>query len=76
MGTLVDDQGNSTENKADIIVRKWRDGEANIHIPVRFDGPRMKFIFGSAQTRLSIQPEVISTIEPRKQFLDEDENPF
>lgn len=39
----VDEQGNSTENKADLIIRKWRNGGSNLHIPLDFDGPKMLF---------------------------------
>lgn len=40
---MLDENGESTENKADLIVRKWRNGSANLHIPLTFDGPRMRF---------------------------------
>lgn len=44
----VDEQGNSTEDKADLIVRKWRSEASNIHIPLFFDAPKMQFKeFGS-----------------------------
>jgi hypothetical protein len=40
---MKDEQGNSTENKADLIIRKWRNGKSNLHIPLFFDAPRMMF---------------------------------
>lgn len=42
-GIETDENGNSTKDQADLIVRKWRDGEPNLKIPLHFDGPRMKF---------------------------------
>jgi replicative DNA helicase len=42
-GAELDEQGNSTERQADLIVRKWRDGEPNLRIPLDFDPPKMKF---------------------------------
>lgn len=38
-----DKDGNSTENQADLIVRKWRNGESNLHLTMGFDGPKMMF---------------------------------
>lgn len=42
-GHLEDDNGNSTEGQADIVIRKWRNGVPNLIIPLDFDGPKMKF---------------------------------
>lgn len=42
-GFMADEQGNSTENKADLIIRKWRNGASNLHIPMEFDAPKMLF---------------------------------
>lgn len=42
-GYEKDEAGNSTERDADLIVRKWRDGEPNLRIQLEFDPPRMKF---------------------------------
>lgn len=41
---MVDEQGNSTKDKADLIVRKWRNGEPNLHIELEFEGAKMKFV--------------------------------
>lgn len=48
-GITQDEHGNSTSDKADLIVRKWRNGASNLHIPLGFDGPKMKFILNSRQ---------------------------
>lgn len=40
---MKDENGNSTENKADLIIRKWRNGISNLHIPLIFDAPKMMF---------------------------------
>lgn len=37
------EDGSSTEREADLVIRKWRDGEPNLIIPLDFDGPKMKF---------------------------------
>lgn len=41
-GILKDEQGNSTENQADLLVRKWRNG-GTCDVKLGFDGPTMKF---------------------------------
>jgi len=56
-GIAQDENGDSTENKAHIIWRKWRNGEANLEMEVGFDGPKMKFIFDDAHER-RYKPEV------------------
>lgn len=42
-GIQAKEDGSSTEREADLIIRKWRDGEPNLMIPLEFDPPRMKF---------------------------------
>lgn len=42
-GLQFKEDGSSTEREADLIIRKWRDGEPNLMIPLEFDPPRMKF---------------------------------
>ena len=42
-GVTKDEQGNSTEKQADLIIRKWRNGKNNFSIPLDFDGPQMRF---------------------------------
>lgn len=42
-GFQVKEDGSSTEREADLIIRKWRDGEPNLIIPLEFDGAKMKF---------------------------------
>lgn len=41
---MYDENGNSKENHADLIVRKWRNGESNLHIELEFDAPKMRFV--------------------------------
>jgi replicative DNA helicase len=50
VGVTQDAAGNSTENRADLIVRKWRNAEPNLHVPLEFDGPKMAFRFNRTQT--------------------------
>lgn len=38
-----DENGNSTEFKADLVVRKWRNGAANLHIHLGFNPKKMLF---------------------------------
>lgn len=40
-GTTADENGNSTENKRHLVIRKWRNGVSNIIIDMDFDGPKM-----------------------------------
>lgn len=61
---MKDENGNSTENKADLIVRKWRNGASNLHIDLEFDAPRM--LFKQTQNLQQWKPEVNY----------QDENPF
>lgn len=41
-GIIEDEQG-STENRAHLVIRKWRNGQANIIVDLDFNGPQMKF---------------------------------
>lgn len=45
VGLTADENGDSTENQAHLIVRKWRNAEPNLTIAMRFDGPKMAFRF-------------------------------
>lgn len=71
-GITQDEHGNSTSDKADLIVRKWRNGASNLHIPLGFDGPKMKFILNQRTGWKPIKPENISS--PYKD--SDDEAPF
>jgi replicative DNA helicase len=42
-GIPVDENGNTTEGKADLVIRKWRNGKSNFIVPLDFDAPKMKF---------------------------------
>lgn len=42
-GFTEDENQNTTEGQADIVIRKWRNGDANRIINLDFDGPKMKF---------------------------------
>lgn len=42
-GISEDENGSSTERQADLVVRKWRNANANFILPLDFDGPKMKF---------------------------------
>jgi replicative DNA helicase len=61
-GMTEDEKGQSTENTADLVVRKWRNAEPNLHVSLGFDGPRMKFIFNTQVTgwrpMSAIKPDV------------------
>jgi replicative DNA helicase len=43
-GIAADENGNSTEYQADLVVRKWRNGKNNFIVPMDFDPPKMKFV--------------------------------
>ncbi len=42
-GVHKDANGNSTNGQAQLVIRKWRNGEANLIIDLEFDGPKMRF---------------------------------
>lgn len=42
-GFQEDDNGNSTEFQADLVVRKWRNGKTNFIVPLEFTPTQMKF---------------------------------
>lgn len=42
-GIEQDEQGYSTERQADLVIRKWRNGNANFMVQLDFDPPKMKF---------------------------------
>jgi replicative DNA helicase len=42
-GHTTDENGNTTEGQADIVIRKWRNGIPNLIIPLDFEGAKMKF---------------------------------
>lgn len=42
-GFETNENGESTETQADLVVRKWRNGKSNFIIPMDFDPPKMKF---------------------------------
>lgn len=65
-GFLSDENGNSTENQADILFLKWRNG-APLHLGLDFDPPKMKF---SEKPYSNLQP-----IKLQQQEVEEDE-PF
>jgi replicative DNA helicase len=63
------EDGTSTEREADLVIRKWRDGEPNIRIPLDFDPPKMKFserrVFGSYRP-----------VQTNNYYEKDDEQPF
>lgn len=63
---MYDENGQSKINQADLIVRKWRNGEPNLHIELEFDGPKMMFVEKDAHKFNPIE-EIDEAIE---------ENPF
>jgi replicative DNA helicase len=67
-GYETHEDGRSTEKEADLIVRKWRDGEPNLRIPLDFDPPKMKFserrVFGNYKQL------------PANNFYEKDDEPF
>jgi len=42
-GLPEDENGNTTEGKADLVIRKWRNGKSNFLVPLDFNGGKMKF---------------------------------
>jgi len=79
VGITTDENGDSTEGQAHIIVRKWRNAEPNLTIQVQFDGPRMAFRFDRGGFR-RVFPEAPAPPRsgPTANFYetDKDDNPF
>ena len=67
-GYETDENGQSTERQADLVVRKWRNGRSNFIIPLDFDPPKMKF-----SERNSFTP--ITKTAPSN-FYEKDDEPF
>ena len=65
-----DENGNSTERSADLVVRKWRNGRSNFIIPLDFDPPKMKFT--------ERRNNIISGFVPQQNYYETDktETPF
>lgn len=55
-GHLLDEQGNSTEGQADLVVRKWRSGKNNFIIPMDFIGRKMQFVERNNGIWNNVQP--------------------
>jgi replicative DNA helicase len=62
-GKTTDENGRTTEDRADIVVPKWRNGEdTNGTGPIKmgFDGPKMKFLDEIADDRGIPRPPVVT----------------
>lgn len=70
-GIEVDEEGRSTEDKADLVIRKWRNGKPNLHIKLHFEPEKMKFSFNKSDSIDYIRPEKEEQIENNFE-----ENPF
>ena len=64
-GITENENGQSTEGKADLVVRKWRNGKSNFIVPLNFEGKKMKFT--EANNNFQAAP---------KNYYEKDENPF
>lgn len=62
-GLTTDDEG-STEKKADLVIRKWRNGKSNFIIPMDFDPPKMKFAERVTHKFIPIVPSPYEKDEP------------
>lgn len=69
-GITQTETGESTENMAELIIAKWRNGQANVVIDLGFDGEKMRFYDMSEQPKFTPLPK--NYYEPEK---NEDE-PF
>jgi replicative DNA helicase len=69
-GVQVNEDGGSTEREADLVIRKWRNGEANMIVKLDFDPPKMKFT-EKIETKWRQVNEVTNYYEKEK-----DETPF
>ncbi|KAA2242852.1 replicative DNA helicase [Chitinophaga agrisoli] len=69
-GIQTNEQGESTECMAELIIAKWRNGQANIVIDLGFDGEKMRFYDPAEQNRFKPLPK--NYYESEK----EDDEPF
>lgn len=65
-GIEVDENGNSTEFQADLVIRKWRNGKSNFIIPLDFDPPKMKFTERKTYNKLYQSPPSFYEKEERE----------
>lgn len=72
-GWQNDENGQTTEHQADLVVRKWRNGKTNFIVPLDFDPPKMKFT-ERGQSK-NIIPTNTSYYESARETTTE-ENPF
>lgn len=68
-GYETDIDGNSTENQADLVVRKWRNGKSNFIVPLEFEGTKMKFTERRNQGFVPISGKSFSEV-------DKEDDPF
>lgn len=71
-GVETDEFGDSTENQRDIIVPKWRNGECNLHVKMRFEGATMKF----SEINLFETSNQFPVKIPKETLSQKDETPF
>lgn len=65
-GMTVNADGSSTENEADLIIAKWRDGET-ANIKIGFDGSRMKFYELEQSNLIPLRQAVSNFYETQKE---------
>lgn len=70
---MVDENGLSTENKADLIIRKWRNGNSNNKIELFFD--KTKMMFTDSDLKI-MPPEETNYFNRIDEFTDDEDAPF
>jgi replicative DNA helicase len=73
-GILTNADGTSTENEADLIIAKWRNGELR-DIKIGFDGPKMRF-YDKNNPYSHRKPQFKPVQNFRPQSNNFEENPF
>lgn len=74
-GITADEQGNSTERQAHLVIRKWRNGTSNFIVDMDFEPSKMNFKERPAMGQWAPVPVRIERND-RIETNEDDENPF
>lgn len=76
MGREANDDGSSTEFEADLVIRKWRNGNANFILKLDFEPRKMKFSERRGEIYKISAATPINPLTQNNMYNDETETPF
>lgn len=76
MGREANDDGSSTEFEADLVIRKWRNGNANFILKLDFEPRKMKFSERRGEIYKISAATPINPLTQNNIYNDETETPF